>query len=41
LRKDRALLERARELADDLVDVDGPLQDAVERLFAGRDLSAG
>jgi ATP-dependent DNA helicase RecG len=41
LRKDRALLERARALADDLVDVDGPLQDEVERLFAGRDLAAG
>jgi len=41
LRKDRALLERARELADDLVDVDGPLQDEVEQLFAGRDLDAG
>ena len=41
LRKDRALLERARALADDLVDVKGPLQDEVERLFAGRDLSAG
>jgi ATP-dependent DNA helicase RecG len=41
LRKDRPLLERARELADDLVDVEGPLHDEVERLFAGRDLSAG
>jgi ATP-dependent DNA helicase RecG len=41
LRRDRALLERARTLADDLVDVEGPLQDEVERLFAGRDLSAG
>src|SRR5205085_2422540 len=29
LRKDRALLERARALADDLVDVKGPLQDEV------------
>jgi ATP-dependent DNA helicase RecG len=41
IRKDRALLERARTLADDLVDVEGPLHDEVERLFAGRDLSAG
>jgi ATP-dependent DNA helicase RecG len=41
LRKDRALLERARELADELVDVEGPLADQVERVFAGRDLSAG
>jgi ATP-dependent DNA helicase RecG len=41
LRKDRPLLERARALADELVDVDGPLHDEVERLFAGRDLAAG
>jgi ATP-dependent DNA helicase RecG len=41
LRRDRALLERARELADDLVDVEGPLQDEVERRFGGRDLTAG
>jgi ATP-dependent DNA helicase RecG len=41
LRKDRPLLERARALADQLVDVDGPLRDEVERLFVGRDLSAG
>ncbi|MFL5981487.1 MAG: ATP-dependent DNA helicase RecG [Gaiellaceae bacterium] len=41
LRRDRALLERARALADDLADVEGPLRDEVERLFAGRDLSAG
>jgi ATP-dependent DNA helicase RecG len=38
LRKDRPLLERAREFADELVDVEGPLHDEVERLFAGRDL---
>jgi ATP-dependent DNA helicase RecG len=37
LRKDRPLLERARELADDLVDVEGPLRDAVEHV----DLSGG
>jgi ATP-dependent DNA helicase RecG len=41
LRKDRPLLERARALADDLVDLDGPLLDEVELVFAGRDLSAG
>jgi ATP-dependent DNA helicase RecG len=41
LRTDRPLLERARELADELVDVAGPLRDEVERAFAGRDLSAG
>ena len=41
LRADRPLLERARSLADDLVDDAGPLADEVERLFAGLDLSAG
>ena len=41
LRKDRPLLERAREVADELVDEEGPLGDEVERIFAGRDLSAG
>jgi ATP-dependent DNA helicase RecG len=40
LRKDRPLLERARAVADELVDVQGPLADEVERMFAGRDLSA-
>jgi ATP-dependent DNA helicase RecG len=40
LRKDRPLLERARAVADELVDVKGPLADEVERMFAGRDLSA-
>jgi ATP-dependent DNA helicase RecG len=40
LRKDRPLLERARALADELVDADGPLSDEVDRRFAGRDLSA-
>jgi len=40
LRKDRPLLERARALADELVDEEGPLSDEVERVFAGRDLSA-
>jgi len=41
LRKDRPLLERARALADELVELEGPLSDEVERVFAGRDLSAG
>jgi ATP-dependent DNA helicase RecG len=41
LRRDRPLLERARTLADELVDVVGPLRDDVERVFEGRDLSAG
>jgi ATP-dependent DNA helicase RecG len=34
LRRDRPLLERARSLADELVDVEGPLADEVERRFA-------
>jgi ATP-dependent DNA helicase RecG len=41
LRKDRSLLERARAVADELVDAEGPLADEVERIFEGRDLSAG
>ena len=41
LRRDRPLLERARALADDLVDVEGPLSDEVDRIFAGLDLGAG
>ena len=41
LRQDRPLLERARTLADELVDAGGPLRDEVERLFEGLDLSAG
>jgi len=40
LRKDRPLLERARAVADELVDVEGPLSDEVERFFADRDLTA-
>jgi ATP-dependent DNA helicase RecG len=40
LRKDRPLLERARALADGLVETEGPLSDEVERAFAGGDLSA-
>jgi len=41
LRRDRPLLEQARALADELVDLDGPLRDEVERVFDGADLSAG
>jgi ATP-dependent DNA helicase RecG len=41
LRKDRPLLERARAVADEFVDVEGPLRDEVERVFADRDLAAG
>jgi len=41
LRKDRPLLEKARAVADDLVDVEGPLRDQAERLLVGRDLSGG
>ena len=40
LRNDRPLLERARALADELVDAEGPLSDEVERAFSERDLSA-
>ena len=40
LRSDRKLLEQARSLADDLVDYEGPLNDEVERVFAGRDVAA-
>jgi len=40
LRSDRKLLEQARSLADDLVDYEGPLNDEVERVFAGREVAA-
>jgi ATP-dependent DNA helicase RecG len=40
LRGDRDLLERARELAEGLVDYEGPLNDEVEQLFADHDLAA-
>ena len=40
LRSDRALLERAREVAEELVDYEGPLNDEVERMFADRDVAA-
>ncbi|TML50320.1 MAG: ATP-dependent DNA helicase RecG [Actinobacteria bacterium] len=35
LRADRELLERARELAGELVEYEGPLNDEVDRFFAG------
>jgi ATP-dependent DNA helicase RecG len=40
LRSDRRLLEQARELAEGLVDYEGPLNDEVEKVFAGRDVQA-
>jgi ATP-dependent DNA helicase RecG len=40
LRADRDLLERARAVAEELVDYDGPLNDEVEQLFAEHDLAA-
>jgi ATP-dependent DNA helicase RecG len=40
LRSDRKLLERAREAAEDLVQYEGPLNDEVERIFAGREVAA-
>jgi len=40
LRDDRTLLERARTAAEGLLDYDGPLNDEVERLFAGADVAA-
>ncbi len=41
IKRDRPLLERARAVAEELVDSEGPLSDEVERVFAGLDLSAG
>jgi ATP-dependent DNA helicase RecG len=40
LRADRDLLEQAREVAEELVDYEGPLNDHVEQLFADHDLAA-
>jgi len=40
LRKDRPLLELARELADELVDTEGPLADEVAARLIDRDLPA-
>jgi ATP-dependent DNA helicase RecG len=40
LRSDRKLLEQAREIADELVDYEGPLNDEVDRVFAGKEVQA-
>jgi len=40
LRSDRKLLEQAHEAAESLVDYEGPLNDEVERVFAGVDVTA-
>jgi ATP-dependent DNA helicase RecG len=40
LRADRALLERAREAASELVDAAGPLDDEVDRVFGEADVTA-
>jgi ATP-dependent DNA helicase RecG len=40
LRRDRDLIERARELAAELRDEDGPWHDAADRLAAGADVAA-
>jgi ATP-dependent DNA helicase RecG len=40
IRRDRALLERAREVSRGLTVAPGPLQDAVDELFAGADVAA-
>ena len=40
LRADRDLLERARVVAEELVDYEGPLNDEVDRLFADREPAA-
>jgi ATP-dependent DNA helicase RecG len=40
LRADRQLLERARELAEELVAYEGPLNDEVDRFFAGAEIES-
>jgi ATP-dependent DNA helicase RecG len=40
LRRDHALIERARELARELADEDGPWQDEADRLAAGGEVAA-
>jgi ATP-dependent DNA helicase RecG len=40
LRADRQLLERARELAEELVAYEGPLNDEVDRFFAGAEVES-
>jgi len=37
---DRKLLERAREVADRLVDYEGPLNDEIDRFFAGAEVDS-
>jgi ATP-dependent DNA helicase RecG len=41
IREDRPLLERARVVADELAQAEGPLADEVDRAFTAADLSAG
>jgi ATP-dependent DNA helicase RecG len=40
LRADRKLLENARTWAEELVDYEGPIDEEVDRVFAGRELQA-
>ncbi|MDX6369385.1 MAG: ATP-dependent helicase RecG, partial [Gaiellaceae bacterium] len=40
LRRDRSLLERARTLADELIDTEGPLAEEVERAYDTADQAA-
>jgi ATP-dependent DNA helicase RecG len=40
LRADRQLLERAREIAEELVAYEGPLNDEVDRFFAGAEVDS-
>jgi ATP-dependent DNA helicase RecG len=40
LRADRQLLERARELAEELIAYEGPLNDEVDRFFAGAEVDS-
>ena len=40
LRSDRKLLEEAREAAEQLIGYEGPLNDEVDRIFAGREVQA-
>ncbi|HEX6680244.1 MAG TPA: ATP-dependent DNA helicase RecG, partial [Gaiellaceae bacterium] len=40
LRADRQLLERARELAEELVAYEGPLNDEIDRFFAGAEVDS-
>jgi len=40
LRADRELLERARQLAGELVAYEGPLNDEIDRFFAGAEVDS-